>query len=252
MTFERQCRICGCTDISACVDPAGEPCCWNDDDLCSVCAEGLQFLAARWARACFPEAIVENRLERGLRVFEEAGELLQLAGGTAEDAHRLVAYVFARPAETDPYREIGGVLVSLAVLCEVFGVDLEEAWEREMARCIARTDEIRAKQAAKPAGVAFNGSETLFETRYPDWDEGWLEPISAPNHATAAILQAQHYIAETDAFDPKDQPFTDTILVRECQKPGTEQTFEVTGRIAWAATPIDLEKAGHARKGEQR
>ena len=244
MTLDRQCRICGCTDISACVDPNGEPCCWNDDDLCSVCANGLQPLAIRWARQCFSEDVVESRLERGLRVFEEAGELLQLAGGTAEDAHRMVDYVFSRPAETDPYREIGGVLVSLAVLCDVFGVDLEEAWEREMARCIARADEIRAKQAAKPAGIAVHAAaETLFETQYADWcEEGWLEPVSAPNHASAAILQAQHYIAETDAFDPKDQPFTDTILVRERKKPGTVQAFDVTGRIAWTATPIEPEK----------
>jgi hypothetical protein len=39
MTLFRQCRICGCTDISACTGKDGSPCCWVDDDLCSACAE---------------------------------------------------------------------------------------------------------------------------------------------------------------------------------------------------------------------
>jgi len=34
----RECRLCGCTDEDACVDAAGVPCSWTEDDLCSVCA----------------------------------------------------------------------------------------------------------------------------------------------------------------------------------------------------------------------
>ncbi len=34
---DRQCRICGCTDITACQHDDGTPCAWVDDDLCSVC-----------------------------------------------------------------------------------------------------------------------------------------------------------------------------------------------------------------------
>lgn len=37
----RACRRCGCTEISACLDADGEPCCWMDDDLCSVCADAI-------------------------------------------------------------------------------------------------------------------------------------------------------------------------------------------------------------------
>lgn len=36
---ERRCRICGCDDLSACLDSAGRHCCWIEDDLCSVCQE---------------------------------------------------------------------------------------------------------------------------------------------------------------------------------------------------------------------
>lgn len=36
---ERRCRVCGCTDSDCrgCVERAGEPCYWVEDDLCSAC-----------------------------------------------------------------------------------------------------------------------------------------------------------------------------------------------------------------------
>ena len=34
----RQCRVCGCTDYSPCIEPDGFPCCWVERDLCSACA----------------------------------------------------------------------------------------------------------------------------------------------------------------------------------------------------------------------
>ena len=33
------CRICGCTDITACLHDNGTPCAWAEDDLCSVCQD---------------------------------------------------------------------------------------------------------------------------------------------------------------------------------------------------------------------
>ena len=33
------CRVCGCTQDNACIDPGGEPCIWIDVDLCSECAD---------------------------------------------------------------------------------------------------------------------------------------------------------------------------------------------------------------------
>jgi hypothetical protein len=34
------CRICGCTDddCSQCIEKTGEPCYWQEPDLCSACA----------------------------------------------------------------------------------------------------------------------------------------------------------------------------------------------------------------------
>lgn len=36
----RTCRVCGCTDDTACIDDAGNACSWVQDDLCSSCQEG--------------------------------------------------------------------------------------------------------------------------------------------------------------------------------------------------------------------
>lgn len=35
------CRVCQCTDLSACQHEDGSPCFWIQPELCSVCAEGL-------------------------------------------------------------------------------------------------------------------------------------------------------------------------------------------------------------------
>ena len=34
----RSCRVCGCTDFNACIEPDGFPCCWVEEELCSACA----------------------------------------------------------------------------------------------------------------------------------------------------------------------------------------------------------------------
>ena len=34
----RRCRVCGCSEFSACIEPDGWPCTWVKKDLCSACA----------------------------------------------------------------------------------------------------------------------------------------------------------------------------------------------------------------------
>lgn len=62
----------------------------------------------------------------------------------------LVDYVFGRDAG-DVRQEVGGVMVTLAALCEAAGVDHEEAAEAELERNWSRIELIRAKQAGRPA-----------------------------------------------------------------------------------------------------
>lgn len=109
-----------------------------------------QTTVARWVVEAFGQAIASDTVERNFRFLEEALELVQAKGCTATEAHALVDYVYGRDVGHPP-QEVGGVMVTLAALCQAACIDLnEEAW-RELER-IDQPDvmeRIRAKQAAK-------------------------------------------------------------------------------------------------------
>jgi hypothetical protein len=43
----KACRTCGCTELSACLDPdTGVPCSWAEPDLCSACVTPIQVRSA--------------------------------------------------------------------------------------------------------------------------------------------------------------------------------------------------------------
>ncbi|SLN77565.1 hypothetical protein [Oceanibacterium hippocampi] len=105
----------------------------------------------RWVDACFGRAVAADRGERNHRFLEEALELVQSLGCTAEEAHQLVDYVFGRPPG-DPWQEAGGVMVTLAALGNAAGLAVYPAGEAELARCWDKLEAIRAKRASKPAG----------------------------------------------------------------------------------------------------
>lgn len=102
-----------------------------------------------WLMACFGAMIAGDREERNHRFLEEALELVQACGCTADEAHQLVDYVYGRPVG-EPHQEAGGVMVTLAALCLANALDMHEAGETELARIWTKVDAIRAKQAAKP------------------------------------------------------------------------------------------------------
>lgn len=110
-----------------------------------------QARVARWMQACFGPEISSDIEERCLRFFEEAGELCQALGMSEEAAHAMVTYTWGREAGA-PEQESGGVVVTLAALCEAAGLDMMADGETELARIddpevIAR---IRDKHAGKP------------------------------------------------------------------------------------------------------
>lgn len=115
----------------------------RDDDL------SFQQAVSVWMYACFGSEIAADRSERNHRFLEEALELVQASGCSAEEAHSLVDYVYGRP-EGDINQEVGGVMVTLAAHCAAHGVDMQAAGERELARVWTKIDVIRRKQAAKP------------------------------------------------------------------------------------------------------
>jgi hypothetical protein len=102
-----------------------------------------------WMLACFGQAIAADCKERNHRFLEEALELVQSCGCTADEAKQLVDYVYGRPVG-EIAQEVGGVMVTLAALCLAQDVDMQKCAEDELARIWTKVEQIRAKQAAKP------------------------------------------------------------------------------------------------------
>lgn len=104
-----------------------------------------------WMQLCFGALIAADRMERHHRFFEEATELVQAGGMTRHEAHQLVDYTYDRP-KGELKQEVGGVMVTLAALCNAWRVDMYEAGEIELTRINIPSivAKIRAKQAAKP------------------------------------------------------------------------------------------------------
>lgn len=113
----------------------------------------------RWMDACFGEDIKGDKLERADRFIEEALELAQtMPGFTASRGHALVDYVFSRPVG-ERGQEVGGVMVTLAALCNTVGLFIDTEADREIARVWTKVEQIRAKQASKPKGSALPTAE---------------------------------------------------------------------------------------------
>lgn len=109
-----------------------------------------------WAVECFGLRELGFHKERSHRFLEEALELVQSTGISREDCFKLVDYVYNRQVG-ETKQEVGGVLVTLAVLCSVHGIDMDVAGEDELKRIWEKIDVIRTKQAAKRRDSALPG-----------------------------------------------------------------------------------------------
>jgi len=111
----------------------------------------FQEIAHDWAKFCFGEETVANKNECCARFLEEALELVQSLGFTRTDAYQLVNHVFDRD-EGRPSQEVGGVCVTLAVLCGACDLNMLDCSIEEMNR-VRHPDvmkRIRQKNANKP------------------------------------------------------------------------------------------------------
>ena len=158
--------------------------CWNKiadfmGGALGTDAIDVQSRVVKWMPEVFPDGGWKDPAQRDHRFLEEALELVQSCGMAAHEARMLVDYVFARPAG-DKVQEAGGVVVTLAALCEIQGFDMEAAGLREMARIEQpeTIEKIRKKQKAKPAVTA--APRERHQSRYrkapPDLDRrrAWL------------------------------------------------------------------------------
>ena len=101
-----------------------------------------------WIKKCFNSEIVNNPTERSHRFLEESLELVQSCGYNKNDATKMVDYVFSRE-KGEKSQEVGGVMVTLAALCNVQKINMNLAANIELERCYQKIDEIRKKQVSK-------------------------------------------------------------------------------------------------------
>lgn len=103
-----------------------------------------------WAKECFNEEILNDPIERGKRMVEEALELGQAVGLDKNHCLALVDYVFSRP-KGDVGQEVAGVMVTTLVLSSVLGVSAsyELGKEHNRIRQPEIMDKIRKKQVSK-------------------------------------------------------------------------------------------------------
>ena len=109
----------------------------------------LQTRVGEWVEAAFGKKVAADTVERNHRFLEEALELVQAKGCSQSEAHQLVDYVYNRP-DGDVNQEVGGVLLTLAALCNASDIDMTRAATSELDRVWEKIEKIRAKQAAKP------------------------------------------------------------------------------------------------------
>jgi hypothetical protein len=110
----------------------------------------FQRRVVNWAVECFAQPLAtENRCERYQRFYEEATELAQLEL-SREQAHAIVDWKYDRPPGVVE-DEVGGTLITLALLCSHHGFNMMTVGEIILQNCWLRIEKIREKQKTKPS-----------------------------------------------------------------------------------------------------
>ncbi|WP_299165834.1 hypothetical protein [uncultured Tateyamaria sp.] len=109
-----------------------------------------------WVTTVFGEKVLRDLPDRNHRFLEEALELVQAGGCTKEEVLLLVDYVFDRPTGV-PKQEVGGVMITLAALCDTHRLNMEQCGEVELHRVWGKVEEIRAKHLSKPKNSPLPG-----------------------------------------------------------------------------------------------
>lgn len=126
-----------------------QPC--QDAWIAHACLPRFQEKVFPWTCKTFGRQVAVNVPIRMSRFIEEAIELVQVGGLTRDQVVTVVDYVFNRPVG-EMKQEVGGVMVTLAALCNAVDIDMDHEGNVELER--VQSDEmiekIRKKQASKP------------------------------------------------------------------------------------------------------
>lgn len=157
--------------------------------------EPFQKRVGIWVQKCFGSVVRYNREERTQRFLEESIELAQAMGLSKEGALALVEYTYGRPVGVVE-QELGGVMVTLAALCDACQLDMVKEGEVELTRVLDPKvmEKIQAKQATKPANSSLPG-------RTPVEPSGKFKIVAFHVHNGKTEF---HLVRK--AFDSKDVP----------------------------------------------
>jgi hypothetical protein len=92
-----------------------------------------------WATRVFGTDHLHDPVVRGKRLLEESLEFAQSIGVTEEDAQKIIAHVYSRPAG-EPFQELGGVALTFYAACTSLGLEAEYVTHMELERVEAKPD----------------------------------------------------------------------------------------------------------------
>ena len=136
-----------------------------------------------WCAAAFGADHAASVPQRGVRFLEEAIELYQACGCDPAMAHKLIDYIFAKPA--DPVeRELGGVGLTLLALAQATGHDADACELAEFERVKTKSlEHFHARNATKNEA----GFDVTASSPTPRLTEAEVEL------AARALAKAHHY-----------------------------------------------------------
>lgn len=114
-----------------------------------------QQIVYHWGVAAFGIAHMESLPQRGIRLLEEAIEAYQATGATAETAHKLIDYIFAREPGNIA-QELGGVAITLLALATTAGLSADKAETDELKRVLAKPSAHFAKRNEEKNAAGFD------------------------------------------------------------------------------------------------
>lgn len=97
----------------------------------------LTQIAWEWGERCFGEKHMEDEEARGERMVEEAIEVCQCLGISRKTTHRIVDMVYDKKVG-EINRELGGLVLTTAVLCQTLSTDIETVYINEILRVLAK------------------------------------------------------------------------------------------------------------------
>lgn len=144
-------------------------------------------IAMDWARRCFGAEHVSNPRIRGLRMVEEAIELCQALDVPKDKVLMAVETVYSRPVG-DAEQEIGGVLMTVAVLCESLGLEQEGLMERELTRVLAKSPEHFAQRNQEKLDLGLDAAKHDFCVACGREKPLWGNCFRPPNDCPKRVL----------------------------------------------------------------